>query len=177
MDAARALALETGVDEIRFGAPQVNELVGIHAPRDPQYHTELSNLHSAAVMNTPPEDNQEACVWHYMMSAINWDGSVSPCCVLYKMKDDFGSIGEYGQHPFMQAYNSRSYQSVRAGNSRGMESDSPLVCFQCLAAELRSSKGLNDNIVHYCKLRALSVFIRLHSLLGSWSGRFSKAHV
>jgi MoaA/NifB/PqqE/SkfB family radical SAM enzyme len=171
MDAARDLACELGVDEIRFSAPQVNEAVGIHPAKDSKYHTNLSKLHGEAFLKTVFEVNRDRCVWHYMMAAINWDGSVSPCCVLYKTKDDFGSIGELGQHSFMKAYNSNSYHSVRAGSSKCRGSAPQLVCFRCPASELRSSRGLNEDIVYHVKLRILNVLVLLHSLLLSRAGR------
>jgi MoaA/NifB/PqqE/SkfB family radical SAM enzyme len=151
IDLARTLANKMGVDEIWFSPPQVNENVGIFPARDPRYQNGLSRLHG----QLQPSENRDACAWHYMMTAINWDGTLSPCCVLYKTADDFGSIGTSGQHPLMDAYNSPSYQSVRSGVTSRKPQDPELVCFHCPAPELQSAQGLNQDILYHCKLRIL----------------------
>lgn len=162
MDAARTMANEIGVDEIRFSAPQVNESVGIDASDDPAYHSGLSRLHQGPAQKSELPSNRERCVWHYMKAAINWNGSMSPCCALYKTKDDLGSVGEAGQHSFAEAYNSPAYRAVRAGGPRGATTDSDLACFRCPAWELRSPKGLNHEILSHIKLRVSQTLLRIY---------------
>ena len=42
----------------------------------------------------PSAERQHAsgCGWHYGYSAVNADGSVSPCCASWNQKDDFGRL-------------------------------------------------------------------------------------
>lgn len=162
---ARAMADEIGVDEIRFSAPQVDESVGIYPSTDPKYHSALSKVHGQTPFELRFPENKESCVWHYMIAAINWDGSLSPCEILYKKACDFGTVGESGQFRFSDAYNSQHYQAVRAGNSSFAVGEPPQECFRCPAAEMRSPHGVNGDMVYHCKLRVLSVFRVLFSPL------------
>jgi MoaA/NifB/PqqE/SkfB family radical SAM enzyme len=161
--AARALATAIGVDEIRFSAPQVDESVGIYPSSDPEYHNELSQVHKNHPFEAQFPENRDSCVWHYMSAAINWDGSLSPCEILYQKQYDFGTLGESGQFSFRDIYNSRSYRAVRAGISKYPKGDPPLVCFRCPAAALRSADGINGDIRYHCKLRILNLVRRFIS--------------
>jgi MoaA/NifB/PqqE/SkfB family radical SAM enzyme len=111
--AARIMANEIGVDDIRFSTPQVDESVGIFASSDPRFHTELSKLHGDVPFENKFPENRDSCAWHYMNAAINWDGSLSPCEVLYQTKYDFGTIGESGQFPILPGCASRQLQVPR----------------------------------------------------------------
>jgi MoaA/NifB/PqqE/SkfB family radical SAM enzyme len=164
--AARALAKEIGVDEIRFSAPQVDESVGMYPSRDPEYHTELSKVHTKLPFESQFPENRDPCVWHYMCAVINWDGALSPCEILYKKTYDFGTLGESGQLSFRTVYNSPSYQAARAGSPRVPGAETPLVCFQCPAAGMRSASGINGDIHYHCKLRVLNIVRVLISPLG-----------
>jgi MoaA/NifB/PqqE/SkfB family radical SAM enzyme len=157
ISSARTLANEIGVDEIRFSPPQVNESIGVYPSTDPKYHSELSKTHTNLPFESQFPENRDSCMWHYMGAAINWDGSLSPCEILYSKKHDFGTLGEFGQIPFRDAYNSRYYQAARAGSSRFQGGEPPLVCFRCPAAQLRSRSGINGDIRYHCKLRVLSI--------------------
>lgn len=158
IDAARKMAHEIGVDEIRFLPPQVDESVGVFAATDRAYQTELSEVHTKLPFEIRFPENKDACVWHYMVAAINWDGSLSPCEILYKKTYDLGTVGQFGQIPFKQAYNSRQFQAVRAGSSKRLPGEPLLVCYRCPAALMRSAKGVNGDIRYHCKLRVLNIF-------------------
>ena len=164
--AARALAKEMGVDEIRFSAPQVDEAAGIYAAADPMYHSELSKVHTKLPFESQFPENRDSCVWHYMCAVINWDGALSPCEILYKKTQDFGTLGESGQFSFREVYNSPSYQAARAGSPRVADAVEPLVCFRCPAAEMRSASGINGDVGYHCKLRLLNIFRALCTPVG-----------
>ena len=154
---ARKLANDIGVDEIRFAPPQVDESVDVYPSSDPRYHTELSKVHGKDPFESRFPENRDACVWHYMCAAINWDGSLSPCEILYKREYDFGTIGESGQFRFRDAYNSLSYQAARAGSSGCPSGTTHLVCFRCPARDMRSAAGINGDVIYHCKLRFLNL--------------------
>lgn len=154
---ARRMAKEIGVDEIRFSPPQVDESTGLLPASDPKYHTELSKVHEKASFESRFPENRDSCVWHYMLAVINWDGTLSPCEILYKKAYDFGTLGESGQFRFRDAYNSGSYQAARAGVANAKSGETPLVCFRCPAAGMRSADGINGDVSYHCKLRLLNV--------------------
>ncbi len=43
-------------------------------------------------LNALSNDYYKGCDWHYLLTAINANGSVSPCCAIWKESDDFGSL-------------------------------------------------------------------------------------
>lgn len=163
IEQARALAEQLGVDEIWFSAPQVKEAAGILPASDPRYHSGLSRIHREDFAQMRLAENRRRCVWHYMMTAINWDGALTPCCVLYKTADDFGSIGAHGERPLAAAYNMPRYQAVRAGVEKRKPGDPMEVCFHCPAPELQSARGINREVLTHCKQRILE---RLRNGLG-----------
>jgi radical SAM protein with 4Fe4S-binding SPASM domain len=50
------------------------------------------------------------CNFLWVQAAINWNGSVSPCCALYEEKYDFGNAFNEG---FMHVWNNSKYQQAR----------------------------------------------------------------
>ena len=57
-------------------------------------------------------DRLKTCHWHYGISVVNADGSVSPCCAPWDQKDDFGKIGESAR--FADIWNNAMYRKSRA---------------------------------------------------------------
>jgi hypothetical protein len=55
-----------------------------------------------------------------MSAAINWDGSVAPCCGVHSKQDDFGALTEA---PYMDVVNNPVYQSARAASPTGRACD------------------------------------------------------
>ncbi|HEU0264706.1 MAG TPA: methyltransferase domain-containing protein, partial [Geobacterales bacterium] len=55
---------------------------------------------------------ENSCAWHYYYSAINADGTVSPCCAVDKVADDFGPLSDH--HTFRELWNSERFRSARA---------------------------------------------------------------
>ncbi len=51
------------------------------------------------------------CAWHYYYSAVNADGTVSPCCAVDKVAEDFGQL-DNGQH-FIDLWNNDRFRSAR----------------------------------------------------------------
>lgn len=106
---ARQMAEKLGVDRISFRAPMLD----IDRP-------DLTSPNREALLAWAPDDQTfrvkhkelKACSWHYMSAAINWDGSVAPCCGVHARRDDFGSLA--GGTPYMEVINNSTYQSARA---------------------------------------------------------------
>jgi radical SAM protein with 4Fe4S-binding SPASM domain len=70
----------------------------------------------------------QTCKWLWCRSAINWDGSVSPCDAVWHQKYDFGNIQD---QPFFRIWNGPLYQAARR-MMRGVQTDDPtLICAIC----------------------------------------------
>jgi radical SAM protein with 4Fe4S-binding SPASM domain len=57
------------------------------------------------------EDSNTQCRWPWSGMVINWDGSVSPCCIVDSPKADFGNVYEKS---IMEIWNNDYYRSSRA---------------------------------------------------------------
>lgn len=144
IETAKEMAKEIGVDRIAFRTPLL-ELDRHPVPKE--------ELHTIAGWATPETDRRSApvqagvCGWHYMSAAINWDGSVAPCCTLYHQRDDFGALGARGEHRLSDIRNNTSYRAVRdrfAGRSRG---PTGLVCDACPTPSIQNQHvGVNRQI-------------------------------
>jgi MoaA/NifB/PqqE/SkfB family radical SAM enzyme len=114
---AREMAQEMGVDRIAFRSPMLD----IDSP-------DLPPPDRDSLLAWAPDDQTfrvkykrpTACSWHYMSAAINWDGSVAPCCGVHSKQDDFGALTEA---PYMDVVNNPVYQSARAASPTGRACD------------------------------------------------------
>ena len=70
------------------------------------------------------------CIWLFMQAAVNWNGSVSPCCAIWHEKFDFGNISE---KPFLEIWNNEKYIAARRLNRKNYKPDPKLglVCATC----------------------------------------------
>jgi MoaA/NifB/PqqE/SkfB family radical SAM enzyme len=71
------------------------------------------------------------CNYLWTQSAINWNGSVSPCCGLYDEKFDFGNTLPLG---FKSIWNNSKYRQARqiVRTKKIGNSDYPNVCSHCV---------------------------------------------
>jgi MoaA/NifB/PqqE/SkfB family radical SAM enzyme len=84
-------------------------------PRDRQ--NEAEELKNPAPPQPKPANsgkNQQPrpCAWHYNYSAINANGSVSPCCAIWDEANDFGLI-QPGTVSFRDVWNNNLYRKSR----------------------------------------------------------------
>ena len=80
-----------------------------------------------------PIQPKRSCSWHYSMSAVNSDGSVSPCCAPWDQKDDFGFVIP-NKTRFSDIWNNRSFlksRAVFASKPIGQYSDFSTICEHC----------------------------------------------
>ena len=132
----RRMAEDLGVDSVTFRAPFLDEgrvplseadrkAVAGWAPtlREFNRYDESSPAHT--VVPARPR-----CGWHYMSTAINWDGTVAPCCTLFEKRDDFGRLSG-GGGDYMSIVNNAKFTAVR-DHFAGREADAGgLVCLKC----------------------------------------------
>ncbi len=69
------------------------------------------------------------CHFLWNQSVVNWNGSVSPCCLYYDEKYDFGNAF---QNDFMKVWNNKKYGEARRLVKEGNSSDKELICWNCL---------------------------------------------
>jgi MoaA/NifB/PqqE/SkfB family radical SAM enzyme len=157
----RRMAEDMGVDSVTFRAPFLDEgrvplsekdraAVSSWAPTLVEFnrYDESSPAHTVL----PPRPR---CGWHYMSSAINWDGTVAPCCSVFEKRDDFGKLSGAGSD-YMTVVNNDSYRAVR-DSFAGRESKADgLVCLKCPTPFLMDYHShLNRQILLYSSASVL----------------------
>ena len=97
----------------------------IHPPKNPTYDLGPSQ--------TQPKGQPSPCAWHYSYSFINADGSVSPCCLPWEQKYDFGII-QPGLVGFADVWNNNLFRKSRGvfanKEVRGLEKVET-ICTRC----------------------------------------------
>ena len=132
---ARKVAAELGVDRLELRAPfididryQIPEpertVMAQWAAQEPLYQIEPA-VKAAAVRR------HARCGWHYTSAAINWDGSVAPCCTVFSTRDDFGTLGKSGERSYMEVINNDAFRLVRRRFAGRESKPVDLVCERC----------------------------------------------
>jgi MoaA/NifB/PqqE/SkfB family radical SAM enzyme len=157
----RRMAEDLGVDSVTFRAPFLDE------GRVP-----LSEMDKAAVSGWAPslvefnryDESSPAhtvvparprCGWHYMSTAINWDGTVAPCCTVFEKRDDFGKLSGSGGD-YMSVVNNDSFRAVRDSFAGRKAKADGLVCLKCPTPFLMDYHShLNRQVLLYSATSAL----------------------
>jgi len=166
IETVRRMADDLGVDSVTFRAPFLDEgrvplsaadktAVGGWAPTRLEFnrYDEASPAHT--VVPARPR-----CGWHYMSTAINWDGTVAPCCTVFEKRDDFGQLSGAGGD-YMSIVNNAKFRAVRdsfAGRGAGADGADPqgLVCLKCPTPFLMDYHShVNRQILLYSAASAL----------------------
>ena len=79
--------------------------------------------------NSPKKTVGKTCNFLWHQSVVNWNGSVSPCCLYYNEKYDFGNAFEEG---FSNVWNNEKYQTARKMVISKKAMDKNIICFNCL---------------------------------------------
>lgn len=74
------------------------------------------------------KSKRRSCRWLWLKAAINWNGSVSPCCAVWDEKYDFGNIRH---NSFKAVWNSAKYQEARKIAAKGILKPSDNICSIC----------------------------------------------
>lgn len=136
-EAAARMAAEMGVDRICFRPPMLH----IDEPdlQLPDRETLLAWAPEDKTFRVPRKD-LKSCSWHYMSSAINWDGSVAPCCGVHSKRDDFGSLAN--GTTYMEVLNNATYRAAR-----GETDGAGLICASCPVPSIQDyHRDLNRQI-------------------------------
>ncbi len=82
----------------------------------------------------PSDVYYKGCDWHYLLTAINANGSVSPCCGIWKEADDFGSLNE---KTFAEVWTNDMFQSARRYmKDKSSHSAAKNICMDCEFASI-----------------------------------------
>jgi len=128
---ARRLAKEIGVDLLRFipvGLPfDAKDKATLRREWFPQLG-DVSTGEDSFQYYFLQKPNKSACFYLYRSITVNPDGRVSPCCVVYGEKNDFGDA--LAQTPD-ELWNNEYYQSARALFSTSGKPALTTVCHRC----------------------------------------------
>lgn len=130
IDAVRQLADASGVDLLRlipvglpFDTPNASELCQQWMPDDARYRDKVDRVDAGQ-----PDNRSPACFYLYRSMTINPDGKVSPCCIVYDSKYDFGDAS---QDSIERIWNNEHYLSARSLFARKGASATWTVCQKC----------------------------------------------
>lgn len=133
----KKLAKELGVDRLRLAAITLNVKEPVQVkewlPTNEkwsryEYHSLEDKIHR----------KRSRCEWLWRSAVINWDSTISPCCVFEGPKTDFGSLKEKS---FKEIWNNSHYQGARGVfNKNGKISSKPKnICIRCKGIPLAAN--------------------------------------
>ena len=115
----RNISKEMNVDEMELGNIQVN----------PNTAKDWLPKNQEFVYDTYLKERKVTpCHWPWSGMTINWDGGVSPCCVVDDEKSDFGDIFHQGVRGL---WNNNYYQSARSVFSKEKNNTQKTICDIC----------------------------------------------
>jgi MoaA/NifB/PqqE/SkfB family radical SAM enzyme len=132
VEKARSMAVEMGVDRIlvRPAALDVDRF-----PLSAEDQAQMANwrpqepLYQIETVRPSATQHHSRCGWHYTSAAINWDGTVAPCCTVYEKEHDFGTLA--AGDSYMDVVNNQSFQAVRERFSGRRTNPVAEVCEHC----------------------------------------------
>lgn len=135
MGRAQELAVEPGVDRLEFRTPFLQTDRFPVPEEDPQ---SISGWRASnplfQIKTAGPEPGtklRSRCGRHYMSSALNWDGTITPGCTTFEKRDDFGTDGNRGEKAsYMEVINSSMFQAAR-NRFAGRRGPVQAVCENC----------------------------------------------
>jgi len=115
----RKISKELQVDEMELGNIQMN----------PNTAKQWLPKNQEFVYDTYIKERKiTPCHWPWSGMTINWDGGVSPCCIVDDEKSDFGDIFEQG---LKKLWNNEFYRSSRSVFSKENDGSEFTICHLC----------------------------------------------
>ncbi|MFO0984522.1 MAG: radical SAM protein [Planctomycetota bacterium] len=111
------------------------------------------------------------CDWHYLISVVNANGSVSPCCATQEEMHDFGSAAD---KPFKQVWNNINYRHARrffstSGYSK-LADPKGLLCYECIVPD--DQARCDEYVERYLREAPPDILERARQVLPPyWSSR------
>jgi MoaA/NifB/PqqE/SkfB family radical SAM enzyme len=150
IERAQAMARELGVNEIVFRKP--------HVPDDAREWD--SSIGSFSNFTGGQHGTGVKCHWPYAGTAINANGSVSPCCGVAREGDDFGSVRD---GCFTDVWNGGKFREARKYVSdAGTIESADNICGRCMMkGSINFDPSLLEAVYYQCApLRALLLKMR-----------------
>lgn len=166
VERAHEMAAEIGVDALTCRPPYLEAdqfplsdedraAVENWAPKAPEFnrYDPTSNHYTEEVS----VGKRPRCGWHYMSTAINWDGSVAPCCTLHEKQHDFGNMNSAGGGAtYMEVVNNDNFRAVRDRFAGRRKEETGLICEKCPTPAIMSyHHHLNKQIVLFTLVQAV----------------------
>ena len=119
IDQFRKISKELQVDEMEVGNIQINPNTAKQwLPKDKEFVYETYFKERKVI----------PCHWPWSGMTINWNGGVSPCCIVDDEKSDFGNIFEQG---IKKLWNNEFYRSSRSVFSKENDGSEFTICHLC----------------------------------------------
>lgn len=171
IDRARKLAAEIGVDRLVFGTPFLDDgrfplgdedrkAISGWASTIPEFnryqpgHPEYEDPGAAGAHHV-------RCDWHYVSTAINPDGGVSPCCAVFEKATDFGSLAD--GESYMAVVNNERFTAIRERFAGRRTEPTGLVCEHCPTPSLMTYGRIMNR--HIAMLLLVQIVEGVRSLL------------
>ncbi len=129
IDAIKKLAGQLDVERVRLAPVIVNvrdpEQVATWLPVDEKW-----SRYNRGSLEDKIFGSRKRCAWLWRSAVINWDSTVSPCCVFEGPKTDLGSLKE---NSFSDIWNNEQYQAARSEfrPCAGNEETPKTICSMC----------------------------------------------
>ena len=171
IDRAQQIAQDIGVDRIFFHKAYIDEghydipendraQIRKWVPANPaytHYDPQDKEKHFSIPLRAKDKYRNKRCDWHYISSAINADGTISPCCAVYKKCNDLGCLNQDHENSYMEQINTRIFKDIRNGFAGRGRLPKEVACSTCTNGSLMEyAKGVNRWIFITTAVRLLS---------------------
>lgn len=175
---ARELAAEIGVDRLVLGTPFLDEgrfpippadreAMKAWAPTLPEFDRYQPG-HPEYESPRAPIEKRSRCDWHYISSAINPDGGVSPCCALFEQENDFGTLAD--GTPYMEVVDNARYRAIRDRFAGRSAEPTGLVCERCpTPAIMDYGRIMNRHIAYFTLVQLAEGLRRWPRRVATWA--------
>lgn len=172
LEKAQKMAHDIGVDSICFRKAYIDEghydipnndreIIRKWIPTNSEltyYDSKEKETPISIPLKVKHKYRKKRCDWHYISSVINADGTISPCCAIYKKSNDLGVLELSSESSFMAEFNSASFREIRNGIAGRCKMPENVACAKCTNGSLMEyAKGVNRWICFTTVVRLLSL--------------------
>jgi radical SAM protein with 4Fe4S-binding SPASM domain len=122
------LAESLGVDKISTGTIQVNPNESMDWLPENDRYVYPTYSKTKASLTVLPSKTKKQCHWLWSGLVINFDGGISPCCIVEDEKADFGNVFD---EDVLDIWNNNKYQTARSEFVSECQDDNLTICNVC----------------------------------------------